>query len=217
MAPPMPCTLPPSPTQAMAPHARGSGAMVRQAAAAALEVEGEAFVVRLAVLLDEAADGVERVVEHRDADVIGALGQRRGIDPAIAGGIVDLVVGPVDALLAVAADEVHAVGVRHGPGHLAARQRQRRLGHPAPGVGGLRRRAVEHVLGSGGLGDVDAAGLLQALVESAMMRVAGLLGARLRRRLQCDEGGSTGDKTAAVQERHGKVLCCEAGAYPTSA
>ena len=44
---------------------------------AALEVEGEAFVVRLAVLLDEAADGIEGVVEHRDADVIGALGQRQ--------------------------------------------------------------------------------------------------------------------------------------------
>ncbi len=44
-------------------------------------VVDEALGVRAAVLLDEAADGVERIVEHGDADVVGALGQRRGVDP----------------------------------------------------------------------------------------------------------------------------------------
>jgi hypothetical protein len=115
-------------------------------------------------LLDEAADRVELAVEEHDADVVRPARQRGGGRPAVGRGVVHVVVRAVDALLAVAADDVHPVLVRGGPRHLAARQRQRGLRDPPPRRGGLRRHAVEHVLLRGELGLVDAPGLLQPLV-----------------------------------------------------
>ena len=68
------------------------------------------------------------------------------VDPAVGGLVVGMVIGAVDPLLAVAADHMHPVVQRGGPGHLAARQRQRRLRHPATLLGRGRRRRVEYVL-----------------------------------------------------------------------
>jgi hypothetical protein len=67
IAPPMPCMRPFSATQATAPQARGSGAIARQ-----VSPSRRSIGCGLAVLLDEAADGVELAVEHGDADMVGA-------------------------------------------------------------------------------------------------------------------------------------------------
>ena len=96
--------------------------------------------MRLAVLLEKAADGVEPAVEEGDADMVGALRQGRAVSPFVGLGIVDMVLGPVGALLAIAADDVHAVIMGRCPGHFRTRQRQQRLRAPAPGTGGLGRR-----------------------------------------------------------------------------
>jgi hypothetical protein len=67
--------------------AAGAGQRRDGAPDAGLQVEGEAFAVRPAILLDETADGVEHAVEHDDADMVGALGQRRRLDPSVALGL----------------------------------------------------------------------------------------------------------------------------------
>ena len=104
----------------------------------ALAVEGEDAVVRRAVLLDEAAEGVEPVAERRHADVVGSARQLRQLLPAVGAGVVGVVVGPVDALLGIAADEVDAAAVLGRPGHLGARDGQRRARPPGPWRGGAR-------------------------------------------------------------------------------
>ena len=48
--------------------------------------------MRLAILLKEAADGVELAVEEGDADMVGALGQRRSVIPLVGLGTEPLVV-----------------------------------------------------------------------------------------------------------------------------
>ena len=159
-------------------------------------VPHEALGVGPPVLLDEAADRVELAVEEHYADVVRAAGQRRRDGPAVDRRVVDLVVGPVDALLAVAAGQVHPVGKRGRPGHLAARQRQRRARDPAPRRRGLRRHAVEDVLLRGELGLVDAPRLLQAFVEAAVRGVVGRLRECTQRR-QDDQ--RTGDEGAAAR------------------
>jgi hypothetical protein len=105
------------------------------------QVEGEALAVRPAVLLDETADGVKHAVEHGDADMIGALRQRRRLDPRIAPRVIDLVIGSVNPLRAVADDEMHLVIMRHRPRHLATREQQWCLGDPSSLIGGVRCRA----------------------------------------------------------------------------
>ena len=99
-----------------------------------------------------AADRVEPAVEELDADVIGAERQRRRSRPS------------GRARRRRRGDRAGRPSARRsrrrcacgpacavGPGHLAARQRQRRARDPASGIGGLRRRTVEHVLDRGEL------------------------------------------------------------------
>jgi hypothetical protein len=76
-----------------------------------------------AVLLDEPSYGVKTAVHADDTDVIGAARQRRGHRPAIARWIVDVVIGPVDALLRLPADKVQMAHTFGGPSHFAAWQR----------------------------------------------------------------------------------------------
>jgi hypothetical protein len=125
--------------------------------------------MRPAVLVEVPADRIQPAVDELDADMVRAARQRRGIGPAIRGTVVNVVVGPVDALLRVAADHMHAPGVRGRPRHLAPRQRQRRAGDPATGTGGFRCGAVEDVLDRGELGLVDAPRLAQLLIKAAVM------------------------------------------------
>src|SRR5882724_3270367 len=70
------------------------------------DIVHEALLIRPEVLLDEPSYGVKSAVHADDTDVIGAPRQRRGPRPAIARWIVDVVIGPVDALLRVPADKV---------------------------------------------------------------------------------------------------------------
>jgi hypothetical protein len=86
----------------------------------ALAVEGVGAVVRRAVLLEEAAEGVEPPVERGDAHVVGPARQRRQLLPPVDARVVGVVVGAVDALLGVAADEVDAAAELRRPGHLGA-------------------------------------------------------------------------------------------------
>ncbi len=72
-----------------------------------------------------------------------------------------MVIGAVDALLAVAAGHVHAAGVLRGPGHFAARQRQRRPRDPLARILGLRSRAVVDALLDREFGQALAARLAQ--------------------------------------------------------
>jgi hypothetical protein len=74
-----------------------------------------------------------------------------------------MVIGPVDALFGIPADQVHAVAVGHRPGHFRARDRQRRARLPAALHGGSRRRAVGDGLLGVDLGQVDSTRLIQAL------------------------------------------------------
>ena len=82
---------------------------------------------------------------RRHRHMVGAARQRRRLEPAVGGGVVDMVVGAVDPALAIAADDVHPAVERRRPGHLAARERAARRAPPS-GRAGRRRRAVHHPL-----------------------------------------------------------------------
>jgi hypothetical protein len=106
-------------------------------------------------------------------------------------------IGPVDALLAIAADEVQLSGVLGGPGYLAARQRQRRALDPAPRLRRLGRRAVVDALLHRHIGQADTAWLAQALVGRVVL-VPGLGGGARRHHRE-----PTGDEEATMD--HGET------------
>src|SRR5262249_45346359 len=87
--------------------------------------------IGIAVLLDEAAERVNAPRIRNDRDMLGGAWQRRSVEPEVVFGIVDVVIGAVDASFAIAADDMHAARPRRRPGHLAARQRQRGFRSPA--------------------------------------------------------------------------------------
>ena len=122
----------------------------------------QTLVMRPAVLLDEPSNGVQPTVQDGNTDVIRTARQRCGCRPAIAGRIVDVVIWPVNALLRVPTDQVQAARMCCCPGHFATGQRQRRLRHPAAGVGGSGRWTIEHMLCRSRLGFVDPSRLLQS-------------------------------------------------------
>jgi hypothetical protein len=89
------------------------------------------IMVGVAVLLDETTQGIDAAGADRDRHMIGAARQRRRVEPPIRGGIVDMVIGAIDPPLAIPADNVHAIVQNRGPGHFAARNRQRGTGDPS--------------------------------------------------------------------------------------
>jgi hypothetical protein len=102
-----------------------------------------------------------------------------------------MVVGPVDPLLAVAANEVQPAAELGSPGHLAAWERQRRPLDPAAGVRRPGGGRVEHALLVRDLRQRDAAGLTQGLVGGVVL-VAGLGDSR-----DGEGGEAPGEKGAA--------------------
>ena len=163
----------------------------------ALAVEGVGAVVRRAVLLEEAAEGVKPVAERGDAHVVGPARQRRQLLPPVGARVVGVVVGAVDALLGVAADEMDAAAELRRPGHLRARDRERRQRPPGALVRGAGRRAVEDGLRAVQVRKVRAPGLAQALELPGMVRV----GVALRESRAGGEGDAPGEQMATVQ-RH---------------
>jgi hypothetical protein len=57
-------------------------------------------------VVDPAADGVQTPLHADDAEVIGSTRQWCGRGPAIARGIIDVVVGPINTLFRIPTDEV---------------------------------------------------------------------------------------------------------------
>ncbi|CAA9362482.1 MAG: hypothetical protein AVDCRST_MAG90-3111 [uncultured Microvirga sp.] len=166
--------------------------------AASRGVEGETERVRPPILVEVAADRIKPAVEHRDADMVCSARQRRGLEPAIAGRVIDLMVGPVDALLAIAADEVELAVALRRPRHLRPRQRQCGARGPAARIRGLGGGAVIDALLLGDFWQADAAGLAQALVGALVMGMGGLSDRRGR-----DDGKTARDEEAAMQ--HGPI------------
>ena len=164
-------------------------------------VEGETLVVRRAVLFDEAAEGIQAFAERGHADMVGAARQLRQFFPLVGCGVVGMVVGLVDALLGIAADQMHAVAIGHRPGHLGARNRQRRAWPPVALHGGARRRAVGHRLLRVHLGQVDATRLVQPL-ELALLMVVRLRACQ-RRYGNRRRGGEQVSEEAAAGQGHG--------------
>ncbi len=140
IAPPMMWIMPFSAMQAMAPHASGR----RRSAFQPFAIEHEGLVMGRAVLLQEAAKGIDPVIQRGDADMIGPARQLRQFLPAIAHGVIGMVIGLVDALFGIAADEVHAAAILNGPGHFRAGQGQGRQRLPLPLLAGFRGRAFGH-------------------------------------------------------------------------
>jgi len=89
-----------------------------------------------------------------------------------------VVVGPVDTLFGIAADQVHATAVFHRPGHFRARDGQRRQRPPAALLRGARGRAVGHRMGVVQVRQVDPPWLREAFELAAVMR----MGVALRER-----------------------------------
>jgi hypothetical protein len=146
------------------------------------------------------ADGVELAVQHRDADMVRAARQRQRVGPTVCRRVVDLMVGPVHALFAVSADKVHS-RIHHGrPGHLAARQRQRRTRDPTPLVLRFRCGAVDIALRRGGVWDVDPPGLLQPLVKRSVTFVLG------KRRNSRNQAEAAREKASAINGTHGRTF-----------
>ena len=110
------------------------------------DIVGEGLVVGRGVLQQETAERIDAAAIRCDRDVVGAARQRRARQPRLGGGIEDMIEGAIDPALAVAADDVEAVAERGRPGHLAARQRQRRPRFPAA-LRALRRGTVGDALG----------------------------------------------------------------------
>jgi len=129
----------------------------------AFAVEREGAVVRRAVLLEEAPEGVEPVPQRRHPDVVGSARQLRKGRPGVRGGVVGVVIGAVDPLLGVAADEMHAAAILGRPCQLGARDRQGCARLPpalhAAGRGGALRHRMLLVQ----LRQADAPGRVQAL------------------------------------------------------
>ena len=124
--------------------------------------------------------------------------QGRGLDPAVGRPVIHVMIGPIDALLAVAADEMHPPCMLDGPGHLAARKRQRRALDPAARVCGLWRGGVVDALLFGERRKPNAPGLAQGFVEPAVVLMAALPGGGAGH-----EGKSAGDEETAMENRHG--------------
>ena len=131
-------------------HRGGSGARAWQLGDLAPAVRGhlidECQVVGEAILLDEATQRIDAPGMGHHRHMVGAARQRGRIEPAVGGGVVDGVVGAVEAALAIAAHDVHPVLPGRRPGHFAARYGH--VGARCPAAGGAGRgRAVDHPLG----------------------------------------------------------------------
>src|SRR3712207_4028256 len=88
VAPPIRWILPSSATAAAAaPRQRADGGPT-----VGLHIIGIGVVIGVAVLLDEAAEGVNAPLQRHHGGVVGAARQRRGVVPAVRGGVVDMVV-----------------------------------------------------------------------------------------------------------------------------
>jgi len=129
----------------------------------AFAVEREGAVVRRAVLLEEAPEGVEPVPQRRHPDVVRSPRQLRKGGPGVRGGVVGVVIGSVDPLLGVAADEMHAAAILGRPCHLGARDGQRRPRFPPARHAPRRRGALRHRMLLVQLRKADAPGRVQAL------------------------------------------------------
>src|SRR5690348_14419169 len=119
-------------------HDRGNGATrARQAGnrlpGIARAVVDKAFGMRAAILLDEAAEGIDLRTDRYAGDVIARQRKRRFLRPAFRFRIVDLVKAAIDAVARIAGDHVNfAHAFDHGV--LADRNRQARLLDPAPRI-----------------------------------------------------------------------------------
>lgn len=94
-------------------------------------VIGICVVIGIAVLLDKAAERIDTSGIGGDRDVIGPARQRRAVEPDVFRGLVDVMIGAIDAALAVTADDMQPARPCGGPCHLAARQGQCGAGDPA--------------------------------------------------------------------------------------
>ena len=78
-------------------------------------VKSEGSIVRHAVLLCEAAEGIEPVAPRGSSVIVSH----------VCGRIIGVMVGPIDPLFGIAADQMDAPSILRCPGHLRARDRQR--------------------------------------------------------------------------------------------
>ena len=126
-------------------HGRGSAARTRQwrngRPLVGRHVVEKRIRIRIAVLFDETAERVNPAGIRHDGDVVGAARQWRGVEPPVVLRIVNMVIGAVDASLAIAADDMHSPRPGRSPRHFTSRQRQSRLGGPAA-LRALRRGTV---------------------------------------------------------------------------
>ncbi len=162
-------------------------------------VEGKALVVRRAVLFHETAEGIQPIAQRGHADMVRPARQLRQFLPGVDAWVVCVVVGPVDPLLGIAAHQMHPAAVRHRPGHLGARNRQRRPRAPAARFGSAWRRTVGDGLLGVQFGQIDAARLVQPLELTLVMAMG--LGAHPPGQGQC--GRSGGEDRAAGQHAGG--------------
>ena len=101
--------------------------------------------VRAAVLLDEAAEGVDLVADRHAGDVVARRREGGLQRPFLGLGVVDLVVIAVDTVAGIAGDDVD-LALAFDDRVLAGRDRQSRLLDPAPGIGRLGRDAGDVAL-----------------------------------------------------------------------
>ena len=108
------------------------------------------MAVRVAVLLDEAAKGVNAAAVGHHRHMVGPARKRRCQKPGVCLGLIHMVVTPVYPAFAVAANDVQSPGPFGGPGHFAARYGQRGARDPAPrcaGSGAAFDRALRRLVG----------------------------------------------------------------------
>lgn len=183
-------------------NARHCAASLGQAAEEVpfVAVEGKSGVVRCAVLFDEAAERIEPIPQRGHTYMVSAAWHLRQLLPLVGRRVVGMVVRPINVLLRVSPNQVHAVAVRHRPGHLRTWNRQRRADLPASLAWCARRGIVGHCMLRMQFGQVDPAGLVQPF-ELALM-VPEMLRAQQARNRQCG-GRRSGDDEGATRQSHG--------------
>lgn len=83
-------------------------------------VEGEHAIMRRPVLLGKATERVKPLAVAGDADMVRATRQFSQRLPLVGLRIVGVMIGAVDALFGVAADEMHSAAIFGSPSHFGA-------------------------------------------------------------------------------------------------
>src|SRR5690349_8274876 len=125
-------------------HGGRGAALRRDGSEGAPAVLGRVILVCIghgvAILLDEAAEGVDFAVESYRGDVVEAARHRGPAPPRIGDGVELVIERLIDAAVRIAAEHVYLVAGGRDP-DFRTRNRQRRLDDPAARTGGRPFRA----------------------------------------------------------------------------